>query len=538
MPSDKKKDKRTFILYYLLIAVITFIAYYPSLFHMPRSDHFIYLANTAGQHDFFSLVFKNYSFNRMDLSYGITDGRLFRPLLYVFLGLERWLFGLNFTCWQTTGIFLHLTVLWFLLKHLYETYKSFWAFLLTLYFAVLFAGTEMVLWSHINGYMIFIIFILIVLNKVQRIGINGQISRTELLSIVAALTLAVFTYELGVIFCVLFPIYFAISFSPERNGGQPENLIKEKNKNCVLADKKTALISFCLPVLFYFLFNSLDFHYRNLTLSDRQSPVLSAQYILTLTGNTVPILFWWFHSGLFPSRIFTEIGQRTFMYPLYIDFSDKPALSVLTIVQTLTSIGLIAAFLIVIKTHINKTFLKQRWKFLSLLFCLFCSYAFAVSLGRVSVQGLERILVENPYYHYFFWVFFLPFVYGLIPFDQLQKSSHSTSQRIFTALLIILIVFNYRFTSTLTSKRAHKDKPQWALNQHIQALARQPTGQDRFSFHIDPSVNTNAYYLNWAKRAGDPNDKTYNYFNLLYPEYYREDGAKYIFTFDGNNNWK
>ena len=157
MHSPVRNNNKSFLLHYILIAIITLTAYYPSLGHMPRSDQFIYLANTAEQHNFLSLTFKNYAFNRADLHYGIKDELLFRPVIYSFLGFEKWLFGLNFIYWQLAGILLHLAVLWFLLKLLIGIHKSWGASLLTLFFGVLFAGSEMVVWSHINGYLIFII---------------------------------------------------------------------------------------------------------------------------------------------------------------------------------------------------------------------------------------------------------------------------------------------------------------------------------------------------------------------------------------------
>ena len=514
------RNNKTFLLHYILIAVITLAAYYPSLYHMPRSDQFIYFTNTAEQHDLLSLTVKNYAFNRMDLSYGLKDELLFRPFIYAFLGFEKWLFGLTFFYWQLAGILLHLTVLWFLMRLLIGIHKSWWASLLTLFLGVLFAGSEMVVWSHINGYLIFITCALIALDQTLKVIKKKRPRVKNLLGVGLALIFAVFTHEFGVIFSFFLGIYFYSAFKSDQN---------------TISVKKTISIIYFLPVLLYFFFSFLDFTSRNLELSAQSS--FSLRHIINACSNTAATLFWWLHSGLFPSRVFTEIGQRTFMYPLYIDFSGKPSLTSLTVFQTLTSVGLILVYLAIIVTHSTKIFMRQRWKSLCLLFCLFSFYAFIVSLGRISALGFERILVENPYYHYFFWVFFIIFIYSLIPFDHMKVSSHTVLQTSFLALFIILIIFNFRFTSKLVSMRAHKARFQRVLNQDIQDLIKKRAKEKNFSFSIDPAINQSTYYLHWAKRDNDPDDKEYNYFKLLYPKHYKEISAEYIYTQGKNGRW-
>ena len=225
------------------------------------------------------------------------------------------------------------------------------------------------------------------------------------------------------------------------------------------------------------------------------------------------------------------------MYPLFIDFSGKPPLSTLTVVQTLTSIGLIISYISLVGIHTTRASLQPKWKILFLLFCLFTSFAFIISLGRISVRGMERILVENSYYHYFFWAFFIIFIYVLIPFEHLKNGSETILPTIFTALLIILIVFNCRLTYTLVSKQSRKAAFHRQLNKQIQTLIKQHAGEKDLSFGLDPSIDKDTYLLLWAKRSNEPEDKSYDYFKLLYPEYYRERHPKYMYSPDKNKKW-
>ena len=180
--------------YFLLVAPLAILSYYPSLFHIARSDHLAYLADMAGVHDWFTLAVKSYAFNRQRL-FVPGDEMLFRPLLYFILGTETWLFGHRFICWQAVGILLHLGVLWWLLKLLLHLGLRSTAVLLTCWMACLLPVMELVIWHHLDAYLVFGILTLAALFHVHKHVQEGQSSSSPLLKTVCLLFAASLIHE-------------------------------------------------------------------------------------------------------------------------------------------------------------------------------------------------------------------------------------------------------------------------------------------------------------------------------------------------------
>ena len=144
-------------LFFALICIINLIVYWPSLKHIPRGDQIFYLSQVANQKDWSSLAIENMDLNRgANLSSG--DTWLFRPFLYALLGTERFLFGYSFYLWQLVGIGIHLLFLWSLWKLLASIKESWMALLFTAVFSVLPVNMDLVIWQHINGYLVALIF--------------------------------------------------------------------------------------------------------------------------------------------------------------------------------------------------------------------------------------------------------------------------------------------------------------------------------------------------------------------------------------------
>jgi len=149
-------QRKHFILLFIivLVSINTFI-YFPSFFHMTRGDdHYNYLCEMANTHRLSDLLEASYSYTR-SRELLIGDKLLFRPLFYVFLAVERWLFSYDFFYWQLTGFILHLIVQWQLFRVLNVFVFSRWSFLFVLLNSVLFMPQEMVTWHNLGGYLLF-----------------------------------------------------------------------------------------------------------------------------------------------------------------------------------------------------------------------------------------------------------------------------------------------------------------------------------------------------------------------------------------------
>jgi hypothetical protein len=228
-------------IFFLLI----WFAYYPSLAHMPRADQGNYLADTIDDTDFYSTLRHTYSYNRTRIT-APGDVALFRPVLFGFLALEKAFFGNNFSYWQVTGILLHFVIVFLVLQLMsyfsiyagaqIEPYKSsaldnlvvkLLPFVLSLYFALNFAIQEMIIWTHIHGYMLFVMFVLGALFMGFRLVIHEQLLKRKKILLVAgawSLTLlAAFTYELGQFFSLLLGLF--IGFGLYKKGKLKQSLV-------------------------------------------------------------------------------------------------------------------------------------------------------------------------------------------------------------------------------------------------------------------------------------------------------------------------
>jgi hypothetical protein len=144
-----------------------------SLQHVPREDQWSYLLDTVHDQDLITLVSKTYSYNRSRVI-APGDYQLFRPALFTLLAMQKAFFGARQSYCQLMGLLLHIgCVLAFLaillrLGRLFPAESSslsrlrvVFAYLLTAFFATNFAITEMVIWAHIQGYLLYTLCVLL-----------------------------------------------------------------------------------------------------------------------------------------------------------------------------------------------------------------------------------------------------------------------------------------------------------------------------------------------------------------------------------------
>lgn len=204
----------------ILLALI-WVVYAPSLEHTPRADQWCYLVDTIDQHKFWDIFTHSYSYNRTRrVMPGDTD--LYRPLLFAVLAAEKAFFAADFAGYQTVGIVLHWGVTSLLLLLL----RSILAFSRTtpeaasppppswitrllsygvcIFFALNKSVQELVIWSHLHGYLVFLILLLASLTLLLRYARRSAAWKSPLLWGSWSLALlSAFTYELGQFYAVL-----------------------------------------------------------------------------------------------------------------------------------------------------------------------------------------------------------------------------------------------------------------------------------------------------------------------------------------------
>jgi hypothetical protein len=155
------------------------LVYWPSLDHTPRADQWCFLVDTIDQAGFSETFAASYSYNRTR-QVGPGDTHLFRPGLFALLSAEKALFGGDFAASQAVGIGLHFLAAFLALQVILRARQLLrpgppasngWAraerllhelvpYVLVLFFSLNPAVVEMVIWSHINGYLLFLVLVL------------------------------------------------------------------------------------------------------------------------------------------------------------------------------------------------------------------------------------------------------------------------------------------------------------------------------------------------------------------------------------------
>jgi len=184
-------------------------AYWPSLGVTTGSDQFDYLINTFGHYTTWDIFAHTYSYNRTRIV-GPGDTMCFRPLFFAWLAWQQAWYEANLTAWQATGVWLHCAVCYLLFRLLNLAARSAggnraWslaaAVVVTLFFALNPNVMVMVVWTHVNGYLVFLLFTLGALELLLRQALDfGSPRHRSILRLSSAWVLicaAAFTYELG-----------------------------------------------------------------------------------------------------------------------------------------------------------------------------------------------------------------------------------------------------------------------------------------------------------------------------------------------------
>src|SRR5438552_2910322 len=158
-------------LFLISLSTAIWITYWPALDHVPRADQWAYLIDTLDCRSLGELWTRSYSYNRVRVV-GPGDADLFRPILFALLVAEEWLFGNNFMPSQLIGLTLHtliVVMLFALLRRIAAVDPnakpchgcfSLLPHALTVFFALNFGGMELVVWAHLHGYLLFLVFVL------------------------------------------------------------------------------------------------------------------------------------------------------------------------------------------------------------------------------------------------------------------------------------------------------------------------------------------------------------------------------------------
>lgn len=236
----------------LLLIGVNCLVTFPALFHAPKTDHVLFLAEILDKENVKDMISHTYSYNRTR-EFQKGDEQLFRPLFFLTLILEKLIFGYDYFFWQLTGLILHLLVVWQLFKLLSSLKPGFLAFLSSLFFSVLTVSQSMVIWHHVHGYLLGILFCLCALNTLIEYIRSDQTKHSRLWLISLYLTLAILCYEMLVILCLLFIFVLFV------NDLLTQRAPTQTRPSLLTRPRKKALVKHILfPVVFYTILYCLD----------------------------------------------------------------------------------------------------------------------------------------------------------------------------------------------------------------------------------------------------------------------------------------
>jgi hypothetical protein len=400
----------------VVIAAI-WITYWPSLEHVPRADQWAYLIDTRECNTFGELWTASYSYNRVR-SVGPGDTDLFRPVLFTLLCVEKYLFGNNFEASQALGLGLHCAVvlLFFALLRRIERVSftqtigaappvgpamPIWLRLmphaLTVFFALNFASMELVVWAHLHGYLLFLVFVLaallLLMTYVYRPDLAPRRRDTTLVSCWALALLAAFTYELGQLCAVVIGLVI-LAVDWRRRG------------------KALSLALACCFVAILPLYNAINrwdmtLHAGRFPEEDLQQQMVQKALSLDTVEHAARFLTFTVVQPFFPSvtgwwyqgeRI--HIQEPVFGWIKYVQPNGKLVLSY-------GIAFLFFGFCIAGLRRFRRGEGRALWPVFAVAAGLFVFYAGITVLGRMNMRPSHFVLCSNSYYTYIALLFFL-----------------------------------------------------------------------------------------------------------------------------------
>lgn len=498
-----RRDKLIFGFYFLLIVAISLFVFYPSFAHTFRADQIVYFANTREHSDVFSLC-KDYYAYPLVRYYEPGDAFLFRPLVFILIGFEKGVFNMHYAYWHVLGFLLHMLTVWFLFRILYDLKAGMYGFLGALLYSCCYTNVEMVIWEHINGYMLFNALLMGSFFYFKRsfddVKYQNDIYMASFLLIVCS-----FLHEWGSLFAVMFAICF---YFKNIEAGRLED------------NKKTWL--FILPGAFYALtYGLVDLHYKSGIFSKNQTDQLAkvTQFPNLLhVVKVVPQFFYHLmYGGLFPSRFEGILNNMDRLV-----FIDNPMVSTEYLLNLIAVCGVV--FLIF--QGFSKLVTAHHKFLLLLLTGMTGCILITLPLMRLPTHGVEYVFQISSYYGYMFWSFILVVIFMMVDWSNAKLQSKTPLKYLAVFSLIVLISLNafqtWKLNQSIKTSRA-------GLRQYIDEFNNfivKHGSEKGFSFYVkdDQLIMLTHKIKGSMKEETDQLDLA----SIFYYPYYNAQNPKYI----------
>jgi hypothetical protein len=548
--------------YFLIIAAINLIVYSPSLYHSPRGlDQIEYLYEIEPFDTLGETIQYSYSYARNRVL-DAGDKILFRPLLYIFLSLEKHFFGYNFFLWQLTNVFLHLACMWLIFKTLNLICGGLFSFLCALNISIFYLSQEMVIRQNVAGYLVFVLLFLTAFYYYSQYVLTEKKSPRKLFLVCAFLLLASFAYEVGVIFALILMAFFSVHKIVDGNDDKNDRryFVQETSKRWVFV--------FIIPVITYCGISAMDYLLRAPGIHDVAGFLKGASVDNFSAYNMIQNLF---RVGFTPSA--------GFLLPVFITIAPSEMSSFQGVIPALLSLPydifgklniLLLAIILYLVGGISFYLFKDMKKFLgssgdlrshrsSIHLWLFGITCLAIMLAYICSLAVFRMMTA-PYYiwmalHHFYIITIFGGMGIYVLFVTFRKSlSGKKHLKYFAIAAFCLSIFlngyeSYQFNVKRKEMDAHWvafiESTEKFVNKHknetgfsfafsgrdekkVREITRRVPGEktstqverDVSDCFFDKYINTNnpKYYLVYTKKNGlvsfSKEDDARNYYNL------------------------
>jgi hypothetical protein len=371
----------------IIVAVIVWVFWNGIWAGVARSDHVQYLHHISQYNSLWDILSRSPSWNRTSAA-SVGDIILYRPVLYLLLGTLYYLFRYNFVAWQIASLCLHIVVVLglYLLLIQGRLKQTLLPLTICLLFAMAFFASELVLWNHMVGYLLFCALDVYTVYFFLRFL---QSDRTVFLIPCGALSLiGEFAYEAGALVNLLFAAtLLARSFSAPVAGSS-------LTRSHRAADRWWALM-FLVAALLLPIASLIDLRARGFALSPNIYGMEPGRMALLAGQAALLQIGFWLKAWLVPTAYHVMTLDRAIA-----EVSDFR----LTYLRLLNLIGLslLAVGGILALSRLRRSSVSWREPLLaltlSILFLL--GYSIIIAIGRTIPRGLVLSVQGNTYYGY------------------------------------------------------------------------------------------------------------------------------------------
>jgi len=536
---------KKYIFLFLLVLLVNMLVFFPSFYHPARGGgQYHFLAEVSVLDNFWDLLMYSYSFVRVRFL-GTGDMLAFRPLFYGFMCLQKHFFEYNFFYWQLTGFVLHLIVLSLLVRLLNIFNRNNISFLFVLNFSLLYISHEMVIWQHIHGYLLFLVFLLMAFHCFAKYVIGGQKNRQDFASMWLFLLISCFIFELG----FLYSLIMLLALFMNNKALVSFRLVKRS----ALEKKNIRRMWWMLFIPFSYLLISLQDYFFRMG-SARHSSLLTGSFNSEALGMKGMLYSFWqiIRLGLggiiFPSfiEIFPEGRSRFIRFNWKNNFQDMNFLNLLNILFIFLMI--ILAIILLMQYFKKKSSTAKasdqecreqkihRITLSGTFLSFFCTNVIMLFIGRM-LNNAEYIL--SALYHFYMLLLFLFIgIYWLFSymFRDIYKSRFFCKNLIIAILLISIFINGIR-TYQLNRRVEKLGSPYARYVEAIVKFVSKHKQEALFSFHVIRSQQSDRHRLH----IGAPEDQKFidtPFIEFVYNKFIDRSSPKYFLIYTHKDQLK